>query len=252
MKVIVTNIQRFCLHDGPGIRTTIFFKGCNLRCPWCSNPENIDFNIQEYIYNGKKGIFGKEYSLDELEKEILKDKRYYSTGGGVTFSGGEPLFKMKSIEPLLTKLKSMGINMCVETALTVSDENIDIAINYIDKFIVDIKILDETVQEKINGDRELFLKNVQKLFKNNKKVIFRIPLVPDYTYTKSNINEIINLLKQYKPEKVELFQIHNLSEEKYKSMNLKIRNFEKIKKEEMNELCENIKQIGIECNIIEL
>lgn len=250
MKVIVTNIQRFCLHDGPGIRTTVFFKGCNLRCPWCSNPENIDFNIQDYIYNGKKGTFGKEYSLDELEREILKDQKYYSTGGGVTFSGGEPLFKMKSIEPLLIKLKSLGINMCVETALTVPD--IDIAIKYIDEFIVDIKILDETAKTKINGDNKLFIKNIQKLFKNNKNVKFRIPLVPDFTYTKNNIDKILELLKKYKPECVELFETHNLSEEKYKSLNLEIKKFKKIKKEEIDELCNRINKLGIKCTFIKI
>lgn len=250
MKVIVTNIQRFCLHDGPGIRTTVFFKGCNLRCPWCSNPENIDFNIQEYNYNGKKGTFGKEYSLDELEKEILKDQKYYSTGGGVTFSGGEPLFKMESIEPLLTKLKSIGINMCVETALTVPD--IDIAIKYIDEFIVDIKILDETAKTKINGDNELFIKNIQKLFENNKNVKFRIPLVPDFTYTKNNIDKILELFKKHKPECVELFETHNLSEEKYKSLNLEIKKFKKIKKEEIDELCNRINKLGIKCTFIKI
>ena len=75
MKVIISNIQRFSLHDGPGIRTTIFFKGCNLKCPWCSNPENIDFEIQEYEYQKEKGIYGYEIELEQLEKEILKDKR---------------------------------------------------------------------------------------------------------------------------------------------------------------------------------
>ena len=105
MKVIVSNIQRFCLHDGPGIRTTVFFKGCSLNCPWCANPENIDFNIEEYSENGEKKHFGYEISLEELEKEIIKDEDYYMTGGGVTFSGGECLFQFKKIEPLLQKLK---------------------------------------------------------------------------------------------------------------------------------------------------
>lgn len=76
MKVIVNDIQRFSLHDGPGIRTTIFFKGCNLKCPWCSNPENIDFKIVEYNYQNQKGTYGYEIELEDLEKEILKDKRF--------------------------------------------------------------------------------------------------------------------------------------------------------------------------------
>ncbi len=77
MKVIVSDIQRFSLHDGPGIRTTVFFKGCNLRCPWCSNPENLEFNIIPYEYENEKGTYGYEITLEELEKEILKDKRVF-------------------------------------------------------------------------------------------------------------------------------------------------------------------------------
>ena len=72
MKNIITNIQRFCLQDGPGIRTVVFFKGCNLNCPWCSNPENISFEIEKSIDN--KIIYGKEYSVEELYKEIVKDR----------------------------------------------------------------------------------------------------------------------------------------------------------------------------------
>ena len=190
MKVIVSNIQRFCLHDGPGIRTTVFFKGCNLRCPWCSNPENINFNIEEYNYNNQKGKYGKEYSLDELESEILKDKDYYDTNGGVTFSGGEPLLQFKNIEPLLKKLKEDKINICVETALTVPKEFINIALKYVDEFIIDIKIIDST-SDKINGNPSLYLDNVKEVYSKNKNIIFRIPLVYDYTYTESNINKII-------------------------------------------------------------
>ena len=93
MKVRITDIQHFSLHDGPGIRTTVFLKGCSLKCPWCANPECISSEIQ--------GEFGYDISLEELEKEILKDEPYYKTGGGVTFSGGEPLLQIKNYEELL-------------------------------------------------------------------------------------------------------------------------------------------------------
>ena len=112
--------------------------------------------------------------------------------------------------------------------------------------------MDETAKTKINGDNKLFIKNIQKLFKNNKNVKFRIPLVPDFTYTKNNIDKILELLKKYKPECVELFETHNLSEEKYKSLNLEIKKFKKIKKEEIDELCNRINKLGIKCTFIKI
>ena len=141
--MLITNIQRFSLHDGPWIRTTVFLKGCNLRCPWCANPENLSFQKEEYVKDGIKGIYGYEISGEELEKEILKDKIYYEDGGGVTFSGGEALLAFKELEPLLKKLKEDKINICVETALMVKNELLEIALNYVDLFIIDIKILDD-------------------------------------------------------------------------------------------------------------
>ena len=251
MKVIVSNIQRFCLHDGPGIRTTVFFKGCNLRCPWCSNPENISFDIEEYNYNNQKGEYGKEYTLDELKKEILKDKNYYENDGGVTFSGGEPLFQMKNIEELLNELKKEKINICIETALTVPKELVRIALKYVDEFIIDIKILDDTSKDKINGNPELFLDNLEEVFKNKKNVKFRIPLVHDYTYTEKNINKIIEVLKRYN-SKVEIFKTHNLSEKKYETLGLKQNKFKEISDKEIEDLCKKINSIGVNCSVIKI
>ena len=179
MKVIVSNIQRFSLHDGPGIRTTVFFKGCNLKCHWCSNPENMNFEIEKYKDGNEEKFYGYEIELEDLEKEILKDKAFYETGGGVTFSGGEPLLQFDKIEPLLEKLKKENINICIETALSVREELVDIAIKYVDEFIIDIKILDKDNVNKINGNIELYESNIKKIFESGKKVIFRIPLAKD-------------------------------------------------------------------------
>lgn len=252
MKVIVTNIQRFCLHDGSGIRTTVFFKGCNLRCPWCSNPENIDFNIQQYSLDGENGIYGKEYELEELEKEVLKDINYYSNDGGVTFSGGEALWKMKDIEPLLISLQNKNINMCIETALTVPKEYLSIALKYINEFIVDIKIIDKNNVSKINGNVDLFLENIEELFKSKKNVLFRIPIVPKYTYTKENIEEILKLLNKYKPNCVEIFKIHNLGEKKYKTLNMSLEKFDEVLDSEIEEIHNKIANLGINCKIIKI
>lgn len=250
--VIVTNIQRFSLHDGPGIRTTVFLKGCNLRCPWCCNPENIEFEIQNYKYNDENGIYGYEITLENLEKEILKDKEFYCTNGGVTFSGGECLLQFDRLEPLLKRLKEQKINMCIETALMVPENLVDIAIKYVDEFIIDIKILDENDINKINGNIELYNKNIKNVFNNKCNVTFRIPLVPNYTLSENNLNRIIEFLKQYKPTKVEIFKIHRLGEKKYKTLNREMPAFEEIEESKIKRIEKQIKELGIETEYIKI
>lgn len=252
MKVIVSNIQRFCMHDGPGIRTTVFFKGCNLRCPWCANPENIEFNLQEYENDGEMLVFGKEMTLNQIEKEILKDIQYFENGGGVTFSGGEPLLQFEKIEPFLRSLKGKNINICVETALSVPIDFVNIAIKYVDEFIIDIKILDEENIAKINGNLKLYLRNINEIFKNHKKVIFRIPLAKEYIVTEKNISLILEFLKEYKPYKVEIFKIHNLAEKKYKSLNKKMEVLKEISDQEIEGIKNRIEELEISVEICKI
>ena len=252
MKVIVSNIQRFSLHDGPGIRTTVFFKGCNLKCLWCSNPENMNFEIEKYKDGNEEKFYGYEIELEDLEKEILKDKAFYETGGGVTFSGGEPLLQFDKIEPLLEKLKKENINICIETALSVREELVDIAIKYVDEFIIDIKILDKDNVNKINGNIELYESNIKKIFESGKKVIFRIPLAKDYIATENNIELILEFLKHYKPDRVEIFKIHNLGEKKYKTLNREMTDIENISEEDIERIKEKIENIGIKTEICKI
>lgn len=253
MKVIVTNIQRFCLHDGPGIRTTVFFKGCNLRCPWCANPENIEFDIQEYVCGTEQGKYGYAIDLNDLEKEILKDENFYGDNGGVTFSGGEPLLQFNNIEPLLKSLKDKSINICIETALMVKEEIVDIALKYVDEFIIDIKILEkERCKAILNGEIDLYYKNIETVFLNKKNVVFRIPIVEEYTYDSTNIELIIQLLKKYKPKKVEIFNVHNLAIKKYESLNKTMPTIKGINKGKLFKLKSEIEDLNILveiCNI---
>ena len=223
MKVRVTNIQRFSLQDGPGIRTTVFLKGCNLRCPWCANPENISYDIQEYTDTdtGEKSVFGYDIELEELEKEILKDEKYYKmNNGGVTFSGGEPLLQFETIEPLLKNLKNRNINICVETALFVPRKFLEISLKYVDEYIVDLKILDEETCKKVLAGRVMvYYKNIERLSRESKEVTIRIPVTEEYTLQEENKKKILLLLQALKPKKVEIFKIHKLAEKKYKVLN---------------------------------
>ena len=243
MKVRVTNIQRFSLQDGPGIRTTVFFKGCSIRCPWCSNPENLKPEIEEY----DGGIFGLDIELEELEKEILKDKKYYKTGGGVTFSGGEPLLQFKRIEKLLENLKKQNINICVETSLYVPEELVGIALKYVDEFIVDLKILDKKqAKEILKGNVEQYYLNIEKLFENNVNIKLRIPVTKEYTLKHENKKLLLQLIEKYKPKDIEIFKIHRLGEKKYKVLNKQMPQFEDVSDEELQEFLQEIVKLGVE------
>ena len=254
MKVRVTNIQRFCLSDGQGIRTTVFLKGCNLKCPWCANPENIKYEKQEYIKDGVKGIFGRDIEIEELFNEIIKDKEYYlKSGGGLTLSGGEPLLQSQNLVPLLKKVKKNNINIVFESALMVSTEFLKLVIPYVNTFFVDIKILDEDISlNKIGGYSSFYYQNLDLLFKYNKDVIFRIPLVKNYTLESTNIDRIIDLLKKYKSSKVEIFKIHNLAESKYKSLGMTMKKFEYVIDKEVEDIYQKFKSEAINVEVIKI
>lgn len=250
MKVRITNIQRFCLSDGPGIRTTVFLKGCNLKCPWCANPENIDYNFNKYIdKNGEIKVFGYDIELNDLFNELMKDKNFYRlNNGGITFSGGEPLLQIKKIEPLLKKIKDEKINICFETSLNVPQELVKIAIDYADEFIVDIKILDRSLALNIlKFDLDLYYNNINLVLNNSIIESFRIPVSQEYTFNNNNIDELIKFLKKYKSRNVEIFKIHNLAKNKYELLNLKMNSFSDFDNKRLLELKLLLEKLN--CNV---
>lgn len=218
--MIITNIQRFSLHDGPGIRTTVFLKGCSIRCPWCSNPENINHQIERYVQDGKEGFYGREYSVDEVLKEILKDKIFYENNGGVTFSGGEALLYAKDLLTLMEQIKRNNISIAVETCLFVPSSYLEMVIPYVDYFYVDMKVMDkERCSLLLKGNLDLFKSNLAILAKS-KKFNVRIPVICGYTDDGDNIRSIIDVIKEYRAsiKKVELIKGHNLGDNKYVSL----------------------------------
>ena len=255
MKVRITNIQRFSLHDGPGIRTTVFLKGCSLKCPWCSNPENINFELEKYFDDEIKNykLFGYDISLKDLETEIFKDYKFYQkNNGGVTFSGGEPLLQFDRLEPLLKNLKKQNINICVETSLFVPKINLEIAIKYVDEFYVDIKILNRELCKKyLNGNLDNYYKNVSLLFNKipNSKIIFRIPVTKEFTLQENNGKMLFKFLDNYKPKKVEIFKIHSLGQKKYSVLDRKMKKYKIVSDGEMIELKNKITVLGIDTEI---
>lgn len=228
-KALVTNIQRFSLHDGPGIRTTVFLKGCSLHCPWCANPENLLPYPEEYVKDGRKGIYGEYLSCDEIYSGIIKDRIFYEQpnesrelgvqSGGITFSGGEPLLQFDVLEPLLKRLKNENIHICVETSLFVPKDKLEIALKYVDLFYVDIKILiEDSCKNVLGGSLKLYVSNLDILFSSTQSVVFRVPIIGGFTDDEENLSNLCELVSKYRPIIIELIKEHNLGRNKYISL----------------------------------
>lgn len=274
MKVLVSNIQRFCLKDGKGIRTTIFLKGCSLHCPWCANPENIKkkpengFNAERCIKKDGSCILNQEcpivsekniFNIESIEQcaagaickigeymdedvllvKLLKDSAYYGNQGGITFSGGEPLLQIREIKNVVSELRNRNINVNVETSLYVSKTLLREAINLIDFFIVDIKLLDSEISRKTLGlTSQIFVENIKYLFENvnPQNILGRICMVPGLTATQDNLILIKKLLDEVKFRNLEIFSVHNLAEMKYFRLNLDFNQYQEIDFQELKKM----------------
>jgi len=246
----LTDIQRFCVHDGPGIRTTLFTKGCGIRCPWCSNPENLNFEIEK----DKEGnTYGKNWEIEEIIEICLKDKNYYGNTGGVTVSGGEALWQCDQLTELFKGLHKHDISCCIETALFVPKRNLECMLKYTDLWYVDMKIIDKCdALTKINADADLYDSNLKLLFENVNpdKIVIRIPIVRGYTYTEDNIKLIINKIKEYSPERCEIFAVHNLGEAKYKKMGILYNPFETVSNDELEKLSAQLQVVNADMKVV--
>lgn len=242
MKALISDIKRFAVHDGEGIRTTVFFKGCPLKCVWCHNPESISFKPQTAFYKHKcigcgecqkegfttegclgeaKVFYGKEVTVEELLPVLLEDKDfYYNSGGGVTLSGGECLSQADFCAELLKRLKENGINTAVDTCGFVSKEAIDKVLPYTDTFLYDIKAIDEDVHIKSTGQsNKIILENLKHIDSLGKKIEIRIPYVPEYN--SDQIEKIAEFLKPLKNIKaVKVLPYHNYAGSKYAALNM--------------------------------
>ena len=228
---IIADIQRSSVHDGPGLRTTVFFKGCPLHCAWCHNPETIDPKPQllEYpekciccgmcskgCFSGAKVICGKEMSSDEVMEQILHDKQYYVKGGGVTFSGGEPFMQADFLNTLIDKCKSQGIHTAVETSMAIYSEAV---ISKLDLIMCDLKIWDKDIHREYVGiDPGIIRANIEKADMLGIPIILRTPVIPGI---KQEIDKISAFAKQLNNViQYELLPYHHLGTEKAKAMGI--------------------------------
>ncbi|MBQ7863275.1 MAG: radical SAM protein [Lachnospiraceae bacterium] len=273
--ILITNIQRFSLHDGPGIRTTVFLKGCSIRCPWCSNPENLVALPQNYVENGIEKTYGIYMSHEDLYKEIMKDFQFYNIvqekerqsyrissynewnqlPGGVTFSGGEALTQIDELEPLLKKLNNENVHTTLETSLFVDEYSVEKALSYFDLFYVDMKILKKNrCQEILGGNLKLYEDNLKRLIDSKKPVIIRIPVICGYTDDAENISLILNMLYRMASSiiMVEIIKGHRLGTSKYESMGYAVPNFEDVTDDFLKKFKDKIESLGIVTEICKI
>jgi len=227
----IHSIESMGLVDGPGIRTVVFIQGCKLRCAYCHNPDTWNLNC------------GTEVTPEELMKKILRFKPYFTrSGGGVTFSGGDPLVQPEFLLEMLKLCKANGIHTTIDTA-GYGDGNYDEILKYTDLVLLDVKHIDSDGYVVLTGrdtkDVNLFL---DALRRSNTKVWVRHVVVPGYTDTKDHMEKIANIINEEIPnvEKIELLPYHVLGVNKYDKLGIKYRlgGVEPMDKEKTKELQE--------------
>lgn len=275
---VLFDIQRGSTVDGPGFRTVVFFKGCNLRCGWCHNPESQSFlpqllvnealcthcglcrqvcthpsaciccgSCQIYCPQRARRLCGTPWKLVQVMEKILEDRNFYGkTGGGVTFSGGECMLQPESLQKLLQACRAEGIHTAVDTAGHVPWESFEKILPDTDLFLYDIKAMDSRVHKQHTGvDNTLILDNLEKLLAAEKTVILRLPLVAGVNDQPRQLLALLRWLQDRgRPEKIELLPCHSMGSGKYRSLGMDPPDFRPPSLERQKELEEILKQEG--------
>ena len=210
------SIEEFAVNDGPGIRTTVFLKGCPLRCAWCHNPEGWSPEPQWLDKKGRKELCGFEMSSSELAEKLLRDKGLYEdSGGGVTFTGGEPLMQWAFLCEVMGLLP--GVHKAVETSGFASPKAFGAVLAAADLLLYDVKLADAMLHERYTGvGNGPILENLKTLCESGKPFVARIPLIPEVNDTPENMEATARLLEGAKGlQRVELLRYHKTAGAKY-------------------------------------
>lgn len=265
----ITNIQKFSIHDGDGIRTTVFFKGCPLRCQWCHNPETQRYEremqfdrekcggcgtcakvcpnhaivmaegkpvldktactlcgkCENFCPAGLREIVGREYTVKELVKELIKDQMFYEeSGGGVTLSGGEVMaMDMDYILAVAKELRRQDVTLTIDTCGQVPYERFQAILPYVDTFLYDVKVMDPEFHRKYMGvDNQRILENLVHLAADGARIYIRIPTIKEVNGNEKNMQETIRFLKEHDihPAQINLLPYHDTGSGKYGKLDM--------------------------------
>ncbi|QZY55155.1 trans-4-hydroxy-L-proline dehydratase activase [Crassaminicella profunda] len=293
----IINIQKYSVHDGPGIRTTVFLKGCPLNCWWCHNPESQNFkheimffkerckgcgtcvkrcpqecielssgfpvihqenctlcgNCTDFCPNGALEYVGKDLTVRELMKEIKKDEIFYEeSGGGVTFSGGEPMCQADFLKDLLKECNMREIHTTIDTSGYTDWENFEKIADQVDLFLYDLKIMNDELHKKYIGvSNKIILENLKKLSSKGANIYVRMPIIKGINDDDEHINESIKFLSNLHITQVNLLPFHKMGMDKYKrlEMEYKLSGMEKPSTERMAQIQEKFKASGLKVKI---
>lgn len=294
----VFNIMKYAVHDGPGIRTTVFLKGCPLNCWWCHNPESQELKPQLTFFpnrcigcmdcvsackenaitvvDGKvitdlekcknngdctlvcfaeaRQMAGKSMSVDEVVSQIKKDKIFYDeSGGGATFSGGEPLMQSSYLLELLREMKNLGIHTTLDTCGYASSNILEEVAELTDLFLFDLKHMNTEKHEKYTGvSNTLILENLNMIHKMGKDIIIRIPIIPGFNDSKEELQDLKNYISTLQNIKeVNLLPYHSIGQEKYNRIGqtYKMKDVMEPSQEDMENAAKIIGECGVKIKI---
>jgi pyruvate formate lyase activating enzyme len=251
---MISNIQRFCLHDGPGIRTTVFFKGCPLSCKWCHNPEMISSKPELHIMEtrcidcgtclevcpekntgtcrlcgtcvancptGARQLIGERLSVDELMKKLYREVLIYDQSeGGITFSGGEPLQQSKFLFEILQACGRCGLHTAVDTCGYSSFDTLKEIASYTNLFLYDVKLMNPIKHKQWTGvSNELILENLEKLTRIHNRIWIRIPVIPGINDNPDEMNVMARFLAPLaNVEQIHLLPFHRMGTHKQQQL----------------------------------
>ena len=218
----IFDIQRYSIHDGHGIRTIVFLKGCVLRCRWCCNPESQEYKIQTMMVQGKPKTIGRDVTVEEVVQEVEKDRAYYRrSGGGLTLSGGESLCQPEFARDLLRAAKEAGITTAMESMACAKWEVIEDILPYLDQYLMDIKHINPEKHKEFTGrSNELMLENARKVAASGMtELSIRVPVIPTFNDTPEEIRDIAWFADKLPGVKrIHLLPYHRLGQDKYEGL----------------------------------
>lgn len=218
----IFDIQRYSIHDGQGIRTIVFLKGCVLRCRWCCNPESQEYAVQTMLVDGRPKTIGRDVTVEEVMEVVEKDRGYYwRSGGGLTLSGGESLCQPVFARALLASAKKRGISTAMESMGCAPYEVIESILPYLDTYLMDIKHINPEKHRQFTGkSNELMLENARKIASSGEtNLVIRVPVIPTFNDKPEEIAAIARFADKLPGvHRIHLLPYHRLGQDKYEGL----------------------------------